>query len=715
LLSRTQSSHGQDTTLGKFINRYNYARPGDETLGYGGYAGPSDTTNTIGSASVEAGRGAFGSLNPFSGLQQRTQLGTGGRSHEQYTAPSFFGPPPTAPPPQAPPPTPRIQDRRTGAGLFQESAFSDLQTSDQTYGNTDDLLQRHHRRESTQTLWPSPYYDQQERDHAYHGMANQRAPAARPRTPGLIDRQFEYYDKENVSPVSDRPSLSQASLSRSPYSFSDARSRPTMIERDVSLALPRSSSIYETENNNANDDDDWQSTRYSASHPNLHGGRDALDEARSARPSQDSYANTSITGSTNCLSMPNEEPVPAVPDFLRHQWGSGGRLFPSRDPDMEEAREILKREIKEKFKAKTPALMAIPDRTRSQSTRDMKRLEEIRQRNPAAVQRVIDTYPLPKQNAPKFNTPQQASTPQEDFPASASRTNLWQSTKCMFGRSRAESAATSDRQGLLDNPPFTHPELGAGRLEFSDSTNTFSTVRHHPPPPRLNLATHAQSPRSMLSPITPPSHAHLRDRADTASTFAASRFNRNESPYLDDIEMQPIHRPKNTPRAGITSQRALRPLTLAASPASALSRPLTDAQLARLEPSWTIGPTTVAENPLAPGTGSARGFGIQQADGTIEHVSLLMSADEARNIGNRRLQKKLSRPWLWSCGLFPVTAAMFGSGAFDFKMREMTGGVVSEMDPELKKEALRVWLPLGTILYVVVGLVVAMLVVALTR
>lgn len=83
-----------------------------------------------------------------------------------------------------------------------------------------------------------------------------------------------------------------------------------------------------------------------------------------------------------------------------------------------------------------------------------------------------------------------------------------------------------------------------------------------------------------------------------------------------------------------------------------------------------------------------------------------------RGLPLRRRQVALSKPWLRLCGLCPVTAVVFGLGGFDFWMRRTTGGEIREMDPEAKRAALWVWVPLGVIAWAILGCVVAIAVLA---
>ena len=73
-------------------------------------------------------------------------------------------------------------------------------------------------------------------------------------------------------------------------------------------------------------------------------------------------------------------------------------------------------------------------------------------------------------------------------------------------------------------------------------------------------------------------------------------------------------------------------------------------------------------------------------------------------------RKAISRKYFLRTRWFPVTALMFGLGGFDEIARNKSQYGVTEMREEDKQWSLWVAVPLGTILYAIVGLVVAILV-----
>ncbi|KAK5171180.1 uncharacterized protein LTR77_004324 [Saxophila tyrrhenica] len=639
----TQSTLGQETTLDRLITQYDYARPRgisavEDTLRFSGYA--TESTD------VEGAR----VYNPFSSPQDQAQ---------QREIPPFWqmashrgmsrrGNPPTASLPT--PQNPYYPYPTSGFNYgHYPSPYTEPQTNDQTYGNTDDLLQyRPQQRESTMTQWPTFASDNSD------------------------DESMEFDNKTS-------------------HSFFNARSAPTRMDREQRSAMPRSSSCYPEDYPDDDDDavDDTGSW-YTASRPNLHQDRNPPDDDQFPRPSQDSYANTSITG--NRLSMPPQEPVPEIPPWATRALAQQGTPE-DEDPDAREIRRIIQREIQEKF---NQPLSGMPKRSNTQSMRDMRSLERYRQTHPDKVKAAINA------SVSGMGTPlaQHPRPPQSSISKFAKR---------FLGRSRVESASGSDTQGLLS-------EAERGQLAFSPTANTFQTTHNDAPIPFGLSSQPISSP--ITSPITQPAAAFIRDQGATFSNVTTARNTPAESTY-EDIEMRPLRRPGQTNRAGITSQRQLRPLTLA-TPSASPSGPLNDRQLAQASARWTISPTNVPSHGIGAITGplgmpTATAFGLRQEDGSLEPVSMLMHPDDSRTIGVRRLQKELTRPWLYGCGACPVTALAFGLGAFDFHMRQMTSGRVNEMAPAAKKEALRVYLPLGTIMWVMVILALAMIVVAMKR
>jgi hypothetical protein len=92
-------------------------------------------------------------------------------------------------------------------------------------------------------------------------------------------------------------------------------------------------------------------------------------------------------------------------------------------------------------------------------------------------------------------------------------------------------------------------------------------------------------------------------------------------------------------------------------------------------------------------------------------VNQLMTPRDAFNLPTRRIQQRLTRPYFRFCIACPITAAFFGLGGLDWKMRQMTGGRVVEMSPTAKKQALTMYLPLGFIIYAAIGVLIAVFVV----
>ena len=87
-----------------------------------------------------------------------------------------------------------------------------------------------------------------------------------------------------------------------------------------------------------------------------------------------------------------------------------------------------------------------------------------------------------------------------------------------------------------------------------------------------------------------------------------------------------------------------------------------------------------------------------------------MRAEDARNLRDRSLQKEITRPYFRLCIVFPITAALFGLGFFDYKIKELSDGLITEMSPTDKKAALITYLPLGLIIYTAIALMITLIV-----
>ena len=723
MLNRTQSAHETDTTVGNIVSHYHYSRPPLAPL-----ASPEGIMSS--SSSAETARGEDADIDPFQGSAERSMysMETGTFENPRIASriegqwPFNFTPQPmfsrTQRPPNLPIPTPPTRAGETGAPHGHFSIYSDSPTTDQTYGNTGQLLQL----TPQEGGWPLPGPGElgasvlrrpalpQERD----GEWEPDFIARRPYTTIYPGAHSLDEDKENAEPQGTRAEV-ESTLSMTPTTFqptwSDVRSRvrgPATVNNLAAQAIPRSSSYY------PDDDSSWASTQASESRVNLGAQGAESDEGQGLRPSQESYADTSIAGSNPRLSLPR--PVaPGISSFdsdyndLSDQFfdrpsgsdQSTPRLDPTTSAERDEmlARRILEAKIDEDTTVGGVG-STTPKRDQAQYIADMRELERLRRNNPTAVEKAV------KHVADKLGNISQVKptfSPQSSF----SKANPSGAGK------KTHDSPYSDTQGLLEGRADS-PYMSGGRggLRFSETANTFNTSRG-----MRSMATGTPiKPYSPLNPtmLTPPANALVRDRANTASTRVASGRTIAEAPFTEEIEMQPLRKKKHVSRVAMSSQTELRPLELVDTTGhSGLTGRLTDAQLAEAEPGWTTRPDFTRDGALARLTRRNSGptsFLIRQADGTLERSGLLMRPDEARNLRNLQEQKDMTRPYYQLCIMCPISAAIFGLGFLDWKIKAKTDGAITEMAPKAKKKALIVYVPLGLVIYTAIGLMIALIV-----
>jgi hypothetical protein len=567
-------------------------------------------------------------------------------------------------------------------------SYSDPTTSEQPEGFTDEVLNLPMSR---------PFLSQQAPigaggDRTLFGLPGRPLPSTAIATETLARMVAEEENKENETPESNSQRMSWLSRrtgSTRGGALPDARSWATLVHPNP---MPRSSSHYPDE------DESWVDTQASESHPDLTYRRHAFEEEDAARPSEDSYANTSVGGSTTQLSInapvgfDPTEPIPPLPTASRTR-----EAFPFTRNPLPTAEDVLNRRTRQAFKyldeihmerdvqGRTP-----PDETkvdRKHHDERTKWLNWLKYNFPEQFAKAVDMI------AEKYGTGKGTH-----LAGSASRSSVFNGIKRMFGADTRLPPGTDTEQLLAG------PHTGEPTSNFP-SSNTIVREQSGPQTPRAGLI-----PPTVHSPVTSPRAALLRDRTSVIPHGGVAR-ELPSSPYTPAIELKNLRKPRIVDRAAMSSQTEIRPLALVESTASANTGRLTDSQLAQAEPGWSTRPQASDRRSAH----AVTGFGITQADGSIEHVSLLMNPGEARHMGERRMQVKLTKPWFQACRLFPVTAAWFGLGGLDFKMREMSGGLIDEMWPEAKKQSLTVWLPLGVIIYAAIGLMVALIVVALNK
>lgn len=235
-----------------------------------------------------------------------------------------------------------------------------------------------------------------------------------------------------------------------------------------------------------------------------------------------------------------------------------------------------------------------------------------------------------------------------------------------------------------------------------------------------------------MQPINPSRHKENSPRADEPRRAEESRRTNKSRPS----------------RAAMSGQRELHPLQLGDSAAnmsantgpsidSARRARLTDEEMLHAATAWDLhecsarGETHTARNIHNPARftrieqqrqhnrfNRPVGFEIAQHDGTTAQIiqdgraGLLLPANEGRNLRTRMQQKQISRPYFWASGLTPISAVAFGLGAFDGRMAAQTGGRILEMDRTDKWQALALLAPISLMVWVIVGVLVFLAVVA---
>lgn len=682
VVSRTQNALESETTLGNIVSHYNYSRPplfprddAEMTLGDARSSSPSVENlraypeghdvfrEQTGNTYYNMATGAFEIPGRTSRLEHRPDIAFG-RPQQRRRIPG---------PPNVPAPAPPPLHGKSGAQYY--SGWSDLPTTDQTYGNTGQLLQLTPQ-ESTYPPYPG-LQGAGSATYAYDGTHGARRHVRR-RAHFTGNEAFgrdydEGEDKENTPPG---PSRAE-------------RGAGMQSGLAVPRPLHRSSSYY------PDDESVWESTQASESRANL-ADPDAIGRPNEEeRPSQESYANTSRCSTDHRLSVPRQAPIAGSASRRPSEQISGMAAGQPRVINPAAALPTWREEVPtEETKAK-----GILGGKFREDVADIQELDRLGKTNPAAFRKAKDFF-ADKFGRLKLSPPKAAYSPKDSF-----------SKAIQLGSNRdAHQSASSDTQGLLNHRG--EPVMSGG-LRFSETTNTFMTS------PRTPVS--ATKPYSPLhptpvtpAPVTPPASALVRGRATTESTRATAPRSNQDTPITDNIELRRMRKKKPThvSRAAMSSQTELQPLALVESTASAASRRLTVAEFLAAEPGWTAEPDFSRTGALAQYFHRADAFGIQQPDGTVERVSLLMRPEEARNIGTRRSQRKLTRWYFRVCILCPLTAILFGLGGLDWRMRQITKGRITEMSPTAKKQALEVYVALGIIAWSGLGVMIAMSIIA---
>ncbi|KAK1823997.1 hypothetical protein LTR12_001530 [Friedmanniomyces endolithicus] len=270
-------------------------------------------------------------------------------------------------------------------------------------------------------------------------------------------------------------------------------------------------------------------------------------------------------------------------------------------------------------------------------------------------------------------------------------------------------------QRLLEEPPGSC----SIDLAYSNTFASFSTVKPASPrvhswladqvtPQKLHLAS-AASGRAIVTPFNKPHFAHspAETLSDSLRTGRVEEYELNELTRFTRSGAGAI-------RPAMSGQTSLRPLQLGATTTAASSttsfvpgRRMTDADLMRREPGWRMGPsTTTTASPSAPRTA----LELSPADAAMLDPRL-MSGAEAQGREHAKERRRISQRAFCLAALCPVSAALFGMGYLDGVAEWWSEGrVVEGMEGEDRVWALWVAVPLGTLFWAMVVVVVVIVV-----
>lgn len=535
---------------------------------------------------------------------------------------------------------------------------SDLPTTDQSYGNTNHLLNI-----TPEVAVEIPPYEPYEpchpatcadpaHIHPYEADADVQV------TPS--EQYFEHDDKENIVPDDYcSPGLAAIGMHGDQnWRFKDDDSDDN--DGDLGRAMPRSSSFYP---------DDGQSCWITEADPSQINLRDMQ---RFSGVSADSYANTSFVESQHRFSFqplsetpplsPVQGPPPAMNalDAVKRD-GSIKNIEDRRFRAIEAQIDQLQSKIAQEQVAS--GYTGSPKIDGSQRRADLAELERLRNLLPATSRPFVfkanesaeTVKPNPPPKPPKLQKAQTFVRPQYLPKTKFSH---------VLGLGQHESAfnSGSDTRGLLASPITPSPYTNLG---YSESTGTFMTVQQ-------------ESPLDIRGPAT-----NLWSPFDKDPTNRAIHVKPpiGKKPIVVDIELGPVgSNSKRSHRAAIGSQYEPRELHLIK------QKRFTDAQLVARSPGWTILP-------------SNRDFVGHYAESSVSTYPMLRKPKKFMDQATRVEQKRISKRYAYPCYAFPPLALAFGLGLFDGSIAKRTNGRVKEACPKEKRRAYMVGFPLGMIFW----------------
>jgi hypothetical protein len=451
-----------------------------------------------------------------------------------------------------------------------------------------------------------------------------------------------------------------------------------------------------------------------------------------ARPSQDSYANTSTYEEANRLSAMSDNFAPD-PQSSR-PYRAAPRTNTDAE-DVEKAKVAMSQMYKEKVLEQDTRANYSRDvlpRSGSAYTTDFQvfqeshgrrtsaqararnndiELEEIRKRNPSAVRLAADQ--LYTENIAPPEEPRRvprAVTPMERLSAVrgvfSPRHKLVLANQRIMNDAIAEEmeSSMSDRNLLARTPTLENLDT---RLEFSESVNTFRTFRDigRTPTPSDNHSRSGldlgERPATPMFPATV--YSPIENRGNLAPFAPEPRANeRAKGPQ------------KPARRAAMSSQTSLRALITSGSPTSNIQGAFTDQEMVEASRRWDPFPRREPYNQRFHGrNASARypEFVSSPTHRSNPQDRMLVKPDEALDARMVVQQDRFSRYYLMRMLVCPPMCLLYYWGHYDYLIAKKTDGRIKVMSPSTKEDALA-WAVLLSIVYVfiIVGVVTAVMV-----
>ncbi|KAK5109400.1 hypothetical protein LTR62_007066 [Meristemomyces frigidus] len=578
-------------------------------------------------------------------------------------------------PPVVLPPRAHIPAARVHAPLYYGDC-TELPTSEQTYGPTDELL----------GLTPAA---QDHRTFTHSGGEGDVNYAAFP-------EEYYHHDMPNLAPSDSAMAFAAPEI---PQLWSDIdMRRPSMYTlRPAHAIANRLSNRFTVDNDAA-----WEDIPIDQQN-------DGADEGH--RISVASYANISDNSAIRDMPLPPAKHAQSPLKFQSSPCSSIGAKLQRRnkfiplsgESDHEQSVHRAKQIIGMLIDEKRLGQAHISTQTDSRDLcRDLEHeLELVRQQNPIAFKEALNAVVRESSMSeePLVGRPSSSKGKgKARYDPDASFGNIVRTLGLDDGLSLRESVARSRASSITKSIGTSYSPARSNGLSFSNSVGTFQTLDADIPP---LPASRNGGPE--WSPLAQSSHRALRTRTPSTLRTVPST----------DIELQPLTRTP-APRSALRSQTRLRELQLGSTnpyeDSTTMLTPthqrLTDLQLAAQAKNWDMAPRSspsLAQGRLAIDLGARNGS-----------TARLIDQEATTTSSDLRLQEKISRHYFHLALLCPLSAFLFGIRYFDSFAAVRSQGRVEGMKGEYKQWALWVAVPLGMLAYAFVGVGVA-LVVLLTK